>query len=72
MDLSHLSALQHRLSHERDYLAKAKTVREQELRKVWIAQLEKEISAERKFLGLGEETAPEDMSNDDLLAELAA
>lgn len=69
-DLSHLNALQVRLSHERGYLAQAKTECESKLRNVWIVQIEKEIEMERKFLGIAAEPAC-DMSDDELLAELS-
>ena len=67
-DLSHLHALEVRLSHERERLAKAKTVKERELRQVWVNQCEKEIAGEYTFLGI----APEDiaMTDDELLAAL--
>jgi len=70
-DASHLTALQTRLAHEHGYLADAKTQKEIALRKVWIAQIEKEIADEKKFIGF-EEISPEvdNMSADDLLAEL--
>lgn len=70
MDLTHLNALNVRLSHERGYLAAAKSNVERDLRSVWISQIEKEISDERTFLGLGEDVVPE-MSDDDLLALLS-
>lgn len=70
-DLSHLNALELRLSHERGYLATAKTAKERALRRVWITQIEKEIAAENKVLGLS--TASETpLSDDELLAELTA
>lgn len=62
--MSHLNALQFRLSNERIRLSQAKNKNEQELRKVWIRQLEKEIAGEKKFVGF------EEMSDDQLLAEL--
>lgn len=70
-DLSHLNALEIRLSHEREYLRKAKSQCEIDLRTVWIAQIEKEIADEMKFLGID---APADCSltDDELLAELMA
>lgn len=52
MDLSHLHALELKLSHERDYLSREKTEGGRELRRVWIAQIEREISGERALLGL--------------------
>lgn len=64
--MTHLSALQVRLSNERNYLAKAKTAGERELRKVWVAQIEKEISAEQAFTGLVEQ----EISDFELLAAL--
>ncbi len=67
-DTSHLDALELRLSHERGYLAAAKTAGERELRTVWISQIEKEIRQERDALGLvGAEC---DLTDDELLAEL--
>lgn len=68
--MSHLNALQVRLSNERNYLAKAKTAGERELRTVWIAQIEKEIAREYEFLGKQDKIA--EMTDDELLAELGA
>lgn len=70
-DLSHLNALELRLSHERDRLAGAKTDKERALRRVWVAQIEKEIAAEHKFLGLSTDFETP-VSDDELLAELTA
>lgn len=58
--MSHLDALNLRLSNERARLAAAKSEGERALRNVWIAQLEKEVEGEIQFLG----------TDDDLLAEL--
>lgn len=58
--MNHLDALNLRLSNERVRLANAKSEGERELRKVWIAQLEKEVAGEIQFLG----------TEDDLLAAL--
>ncbi|WP_457928342.1 hypothetical protein [Bosea thiooxidans] len=63
--MTHLNALELRLSNERGYLARAKTEGERELRRVWIAQIEKEIAGERAFVA-----KQDDMSDDELLAEL--
>ena len=63
--MTHLNALELRLSNERGYLAKAKTEGERELRRVWIAQIEKEIAGERVFVAKQDE-----MTDDELLAEL--
>jgi phosphosulfolactate phosphohydrolase-like enzyme len=61
--MSHLDALNLRLSNERNRLATAKTVRERDMRKVWVAQIEKEIAFE----------VPEgQMTDDELLAALAS
>ena len=69
-DRSHLNALQVRLSHERGYLVAAKTGSERKLRSVWIAQIEKEIAAERAFIGLVDEGQSLKISDEELLAEL--
>lgn len=66
-DYSHLIALQTRLAHERQYLSIAKTANEKAIRNVWIAQIEREIAGEEKFLGLD---PVEDISDDDLMAAL--
>jgi hypothetical protein len=68
-DLTHLNALELRLSHERGYLATAKTDKERQLRAVWIQQIEKEIEGECRFLGIDKADDIE-ISDDDLLAEL--
>ena len=68
--MEHLIALQTRLAHENDYLAKAKSDSERKLRKVWIAQIEKEIAREKDHLGV--DVIDVDMSDDELLAELSA
>jgi hypothetical protein len=69
MDLTHLDALRLRLSHERGYLAAARTDKERTRRLAWIAQVEREIAGEMKFLGI--EYAPAcDMTDDELLAAL--
>ena len=69
IDLSHLDALRTRLTHERGYLASAKSDRERRLRTVWICQVEREIAAEHRHLGV--DPVPElALSDDDLLAEL--
>jgi hypothetical protein len=68
-DHNHLIALICRLSNERRYLLQATTDNERAIRKVWVAQIEREISSEESFLGI----APaEEISDEDLLAELAS
>ena len=64
-DGDHLSILQVRLSNERIRLSEAKTESERQSRRVWIAQMEKEIAGEQSFLAAGEP-----MSDAELLAQL--
>jgi len=66
--MSHLSALELRLSNERARLAIAQTGQEREMRKVWIAQIEKEIDSEIEFIG----KVATEMTDDELLAALVA
>lgn len=49
-DATHLHALLLNLSHERGRLAQASSEPERRLRAVWVAQLEREVSAEEAFL----------------------
>jgi ABC-type Fe2+-enterobactin transport system substrate-binding protein len=67
---SHLIALQNRLADEQGFLAIEKTAAGRDLRTVWIAQIEREIAAEKAFLGM--EDVACDMSDEDILAALAA
>lgn len=68
--MTHLDALELNLSHERARLAAAKSPKEIAMRKVYVAQLEKEVAGELAFLG---KTAPAlDMSADELFRELSA
>lgn len=70
-DTSHLVALHQNLSREKARLAAATAESERQLRTIWVAQLEREIDAERKFLGMPpEEPEPAPMSDDELVAEL--
>ena len=62
--MTHLSALQTKLSNERMRLADSKSASEVTLRKIWIEQLEKEIAGEKAFV------AEVEKSDDELLAEL--
>lgn len=62
--MSHLNALQLRLSNERMRLQDAKSSGERELRAVWVKQLEKEIQGEIEF------TNTKEISDDELLTEL--
>lgn len=68
-DYSHLHALELGLSHERERHARATAPAERAIRQVWIDQREREIAAERAFLGLTDD-GPAGMSDDDLLKEL--
>jgi hypothetical protein len=74
-DLSHLNALELRLSHERERLRAARTPREKAFRAQQVAGAEREIAGERKFLSArGVDLSVDDdvasMSDDELLAEL--
>jgi hypothetical protein len=60
----HLSALEVALSNERARMMNAKTDSERALRKVWVGQLEREISFERGYF------SDIEISDDELLAEL--
>jgi hypothetical protein len=71
VDTTHLKALNLRLSHARSRLNAARTDAERQLRTVWVDQLEREVAGERQFLGLPQETLVDDLSDDDLLAELS-
>lgn len=68
-DHTHLIALITRLSDERGFLAQATTDQERKLRTVWISQIQQEIIAEEKFLGM--EDVPE-LTAAELMAELSA
>jgi hypothetical protein len=59
--MDHLNALNARLANELARLAAARTENERALRQVWMAQIRREIAAERALLGLGDaETVDED------------
>lgn len=66
---SHLNALNFRLSHERERLNGETTEDGRKLRAVWIAQIEKEISVERAFLGLPSDDSVQ-LSDEELLKAL--
>lgn len=65
---SHLLALDLRLSNERIRLASSKTARESAYRKISVAQIEKEIAGEKKFLNIPESINA--IIDDDLLLEI--
>ncbi len=71
MTTSHLSALQVRLFNERTRLFVARTEGEREMRRVFVAQVEKEIAGEVARLGAEGDALP-DMTDDELLAALLA
>lgn len=68
-DLSHLNALQCRLSRSRIALSEAKTDDERAMRTIWLKQCEKEIAGEMAFLGIVATELPE-MTVDELFNEL--
>ncbi len=70
-DFSHLNALELRLSHEREYLARERTEDGKKIRRVWMSQIEKEIELERKLLGLPDNSDEIEMSDEELLAALS-
>ena len=75
IDYSHLNAIQIRLSNERAALFTAISQSEVALRKVWIAQIERELAAEREFIAMRKEwfkIAKIELSDDELLAQLSA
>lgn len=68
--MNHLDALELNLSNERARLAAATSPKEIAMRKVYLAQLEREVAGELAFLG---KTAPAlEMSADELFRELSA
>lgn len=69
LTMTHLDALNLRLSNERARLAAATEATERHLRAVWVAQVEREIAGELEFLGL-EAPAAVEMSDEELLKEL--
>ena len=69
-DRSHLAALELSLSRERVRLQQSKTDGEKRQREVWVAQIVREISDERAFLGIAEPEPDQEMSDEDLLAQL--
>ena len=70
-DFSHLNALQDRLFREQSRLAAATNANERAFREREIASCEREIAGEYKYLGI-EPVALDDISDDELLAALAA
>lgn len=69
-DRTHLNALLIGLSNERARLADAKSKNEIALRSVWVKQYEKEVAFEEARLPAEISEEVENMSDDELLAEL--
>lgn len=69
-DTAHLVAIHERLIREQARLAAATSESERAQRTVWVRQAEKELAAERAFLGMPADDALPDMSDDDLLRAL--
>lgn len=72
---SHMHALQDRLFREKQRMNNAKTNKDREFRKVQVAQVEKEIAQEKKFLEKKGTPYKQDedvsnMSDEDILNEL--
>lgn len=68
MTESHLNALEVRLRDEKERESLEPEGGAKELRKVWIKGIEKEISAEKEFLGITEV----EMTDEELLAALGS
>lgn len=69
---SHLNYLEMRAHNERQRLNASRTPKEKELRAVWVAQVEREITHERARLGLPDLADEPEMTLDEILAELDA
>lgn len=67
--MTHLNAIELRLSNERARLSVAKTSAERAHRQVLVAQIERELAGELEFLGKAAGAAPA-MSDDELLNAL--
>lgn len=66
--MTHMEAIELRLSHERSRLAAAKTAQERQVRQVWAEGIERELKHEKEFLGIADSQTG--MSDQDLLQEL--
>ncbi len=70
-DTTHLTALFTRLGNEKGYIRAAKSEGEIELRSVWVKQIQNEINAEEKFLGMSQtDWNASEISDEELMAEL--
>ena len=70
MNTEHLDALESALCRERARLSAATADAEIALRTAWVAQLEREVAGERKFLALPADPAEAPMTDAELLAKL--
>lgn len=70
MSTDHLTALHFRLTNEKHRLEIATTNTEKEIRRVWIAQIEKEIEKELDFLGMTANNELPEMTDEEILKEL--
>ena len=69
--MDHLGQLFISLAHERQRLADASTDEERELRSVWVSQLEREINAEERFVGVAQtDFTAESMPVEEIFAAL--
>lgn len=71
-DRTHLDALELRLSHEIARINLARSESERELRRVWLAGIDKEIADELRFLDLEDALFEPEMTDDEILAALLA
>ena len=68
--MTHLDALNLRLSNERARLQSATNPRDLASRTVWVSQIEREIADELALLGMSAMDAADNMTDAELLAEL--
>ena len=64
--MEHLDALLLRRSNEKMRLDNAMDARERAVREVWLAQIDKEIEAERRFLKMESEACGGSMTDEEL------
>lgn len=66
--MDHLNAIHIRLAHEMERLALAKTDQEREMRRVWVAGIQRELKAELEFIGIQPAGAEADALLDELFS----
>lgn len=71
MNMTHLDALELRLSHEKARAFQETNSKALRMREVWIAGIKKEIADEKAFLGIKDEPEIE-MTDAELLSALSA